>query len=280
LAGLSKQLLTRDGRGVKLLRTGFQVAVVAATLTAGVRLAMGLALSGVEKYCPFGGLETAWSFFTDRRFSCAAGELNLALFLALLGLTFLARKAFCSWVCPFGAVSEWLAALAGAVRRRWTGTPAPLVNPPRPVDGALRWLRLPVLGAVLYFTFKTGELVFRGYDPYYVLFSAHGHDVKLWSYAILVAVLAAGLLVPMAWCRYLCPLGIVLWPLSALGRLRLTRDDGSCTACGACDRSCPHGLEVSTVGQVRSGECTLCLECTRSCPSQGALELRLVGWKP
>jgi polyferredoxin len=253
------------------LRLAAQIGVAAAALIAGVRLARGWSLSGVEKYCPFGGLETAWSFVTNRSFSCAAGELNLSLFLALLGLTLVARKAFCSWVCPVGSVNEWIFRL---VRR--TGARLPL-EPPRSVDRMLRWLRLPVLALILFFTWKTGELVFRGYDPYYILTSAHGHEVKLWSYAILAAVLAMGVVIPMAWCRYLCPLGVTLWPFSALGRLRLRRTASSCTACAACSRACPHGINVANGTEVRSGECTLCLECAGACPSKDALELRLEG---
>jgi polyferredoxin len=256
---------------IRVVRTLFQLAVVAAALTAGIRLATGQALSGIEKYCPFGGFETAWSFLTRRSFSCAAGELNLALFLALLGLTVLARKAFCSWICPVGTVNEWIFALARRSGGRFPISPAPRV------DSALRWLRLPVLVVILLFTWRTGELVFRGYDPYYILFSVHGHEVKLWSYAILAAVLGGAFLVPMAWCRYLCPLGGTLWPLSAVGRLRLRRLEPSCTGCGACTRVCPHGIPVATVQEVRSGECTLCLECVEACPSAGTLELKLGG---
>lgn len=244
-----------------------------AALITGVRFARGWSLAGVETYCPFGGLETAWSFVTRRSFSCAAGELNLALFLALLGLTLIARKAFCSWVCPMGSLNEWIFRLL-----RRSGTRLPL-EPSHRVDRALRWLRLPLLAVILAFTWQAGELVFRGYDPYYILMSSHGHEVRLWSYAILAAVLALGVVVPMAWCRYLCPLGVTLWPFSALGRLRLRRTESRCTACAACSRACPHGIDVAGGTQVRSGECTLCLECTEACPAAGALELRLEGAK-
>jgi polyferredoxin len=257
-------------RGVRLL---FQVGIAAAALTAGIRLAKGWSLSSMEKYCPFGGIETAWSIVTRRSFSCATGELNLALFIALIGLTLFARKAFCSWVCPVGAISEWLAALARRMRLRIP------IEPPRRVDAALRWLRLPILIAILIFTWRTGELIFRGFDPYYILFSANGHDVKIWSYAILAGVLALAWIVPMAWCRYLCPLGVTLWPFSAFGRLRLRRSEGSCTGCGACDRACPHGIAVANAKEIRSGECTLCLECAEACPSSGALEIRIEGWR-
>jgi polyferredoxin len=258
---------------VKRLRLIFQLSIVAAAAFAGVRYALGKSLVSVETYCPFGGLETAWSFFTRRRFSCAAGETNLALFIALIVLTILARKAFCGWVCPAGALFEWEAKLARRVfkRRDFSG-----VWPvPAKVDRALKiGLRIAVLGLVLVATWKTGELVFRGYDPYYIVFSAHGHDVKAWSYLVLAALLGLGLVMPMAWCKYLCPLGAALWPASIAGRLRLARNEHHCTGCGACDKNCPQDLPVSRVKELTSGECTLCLECTAACPTPQALELR------
>jgi polyferredoxin len=253
-----------------------------AVVVTGLRYAMGWSRTSIEAYCPFGGLESALSLFTQQTFTCATGERNLALFVALILLTLVTRKSFCAWVCPVGAVSEWFAALGRKLlpgrRRDEEGARLHALEPPRRWDRALRWLRLPVLAAILYFTFKTGELIFRGYDPYYILFSFHGHDVKAWSYLILAAVLAGVILFPMAWCRYLCPLGISLWPFSVAGRLRLVRSDDACTGCRACDRVCPQAIRVSRVREVRSGECTLCFECTEVCPEGHALELRIRGW--
>lgn len=257
-------------------RTAMQLAVVVAAAVAGWRFATGRSLVSVETYCPFGGLETAWAFLTRQRFTCATGATNLALFGALLGLTLVARKAFCGWACPVGAIFEWQRRLAGrlAGRRPFAG----LVRVPPRLDAGLRiGLRLAVLAVLLGVTWATGELVFRGYDPYYILFSAHGHDVRLWSYGILAGLVVLAFVVPMAWCRYLCPLGAAIWPLSAVGRLRLVRSADRCSGCGICDRACPHGIDVSNAGAIRSGECTLCLECTDVCPSDGALELRWEG---
>ena len=77
--------------------------------------------------------------------------------------------------------------------------------------------------------------------------------------------------------RYLCPLGVALWPVSALGRLRLVRNHEACTGCRACDRTCPQAIAVSKTDQVRSGECTLCFDCMQVCPEQDALELQVRG---
>jgi polyferredoxin len=266
---------------MRCLRTAFQIVVIVAVLVTGLRFAMGWSRTSIETYCPFGGLEAALSLFTQQTFTCATGERNLAMFVALILLTLIARKSFCSWVCPVGAVSEWFAALGRKLfpQRRRDDDRAPLhaLEPPRRWDRRLRWLRLPVLAAILYFTFRTGELIFRGFDPYYILFSFHGHDVKTWSYLVLGFVLAGVIVIPMAWCRYLCPLGVALWPFSLVGRFRLARNDAVCTGCHACDRVCPQGIVVSRGAEVRSGECTLCFECTEVCPEGQALELKLRG---
>jgi polyferredoxin len=264
---------------MKTIRTGFRLLVIAAVLWVGLGHAIGWSRTSIETYCPFGGVEAALALVTQQRFTCATGERNLALFLALVGLTLVARKSFCSWVCPVGTVSEWCASLGrklfGSRRRSDEGELLHALEPARRWDRTLRWLRLPVLAVVLTFTYKTGELVFRGYDPYYILFSFHGHDVRLWSYAVLALIVAGIVVIPMAWCRYLCPLGACLWPFSRLGRLRLVRNESTCTGCGSCDRACPHAIDISEASEVRSGECTLCFECTEACPEHQVLALRL-----
>jgi len=262
----------------RVLRRTLQAVVLLAAIWAGLALAFGWSRGGVERFCPFGGLETLWSVVTRQAFTCAMGPYNLTLLVALLLMTLVARKAFCGWMCPVGTVAEAISALGQRLHPSRRGaTPAVALPgpwaPPRRVDAGLRWLRLPVLLALLGFTVGTGELVFRAYDPYYVLFSAHGHDVRWWSYPIVGLLLGAAVVIPMAWCRYLCPLGGALWPVARFGVLRLRRDARACVDCGRCDAACPHGLAVAGREAVTSGECTLCLECSRACGERGALTL-------
>lgn len=273
-------------------RRAFQIVVIAAAATEGIRFALGASMTGIEKYCPFGGLESAYSLLTSSRFTCAAGEANLSLFVALLIGTLILRKAFCAWVCPVGALSELLAWVGGQLRQRVTSTAGATSSlgfwrPERLVDGRFRWLRLVILAAVLGLTAWFGEFIFRAVDPYYILFSVHGHDVVWWSYLFIGVFAVGSVLISMAWCRYLCPLGGALAPFSAAGALCVARDEAMCTQCGRCDAFCPHGLEVSGAAKVKSAECTLCLACVDACSSQGALQIaptlgrrrcRKLGW--
>ncbi|MDD5628194.1 MAG: 4Fe-4S binding protein, partial [Elusimicrobia bacterium] len=75
-------------------------ALLTAVLGAVVWLALGRGGRSFEDYCPFGGAESLWGLLTTRQFSCTLGPLNLSVMLGLLGLTLLAKKAFCGWVCP------------------------------------------------------------------------------------------------------------------------------------------------------------------------------------
>jgi len=249
--------------------------VLGAALYAGLRLLLGLGGS-VERYCPFGGLESAWSVITRGTLSCATGEHNLTLMLALLVSALIVRKGFCSWICPVGTLGEWLSRVGAWLRPGSKNRVHGMITVPRRLDRALRWVRLPVLVLILVATALAGELVFRAYDPYYIVFSLGGHDVRPLSFVLLALLAAGAVLVPMVWCRWLCPLGAALWPASRVGVLRLARDHSACTSCGSCDAACPHSLAVAGVDEIRSGECTLCMECTSACASN-ALQVRAAG---
>ncbi len=264
---------------MKRFRRIFQITIIALVLITGIRHAAGWSRTTVETYCPFGGLATAFSLFTERQFTCATGERNLTLFLALVVLTLLARKSFCGWVCPVGTISEWFMSLGKRLfpkrKKDSQGRRRHALEPPPAIDRSLRWLRLVMLGTILIITYKTGELLFRKIDPYYILFSIHGHDVVFWSYIVLGVILLGILILPMAWCRYLCPLGAALAPFSSIGRLRITRNETTCTQCSICEDKCPHSIDITATKQVKSGECTLCFECVEACPVENTLQLEI-----
>ncbi len=233
-----------------------------------VYLALGYGERSFEAYCPFGGMESLWGLFRKGEYSCALGPLNLSLLVALLVLALIAKKAFCGWACPIGFLGELTCRLGGLF---WKNRPEVSDR----VNSKLKLLRYAVLVVSLYFTYKLGELILRGYDPFYVIFSGFGHGTAGWiTYATLAAITVGALLIPMFFCRYLCPLGATFDPLSRLGLIKIVRDENLCTQCGDCRAACPHDLNPHEVVELRHRDCTNCLECLDACPVDGSLHVK------
>jgi polyferredoxin len=261
-------------------RTASQLLFLGLTAWIGYRMIRGVYGATIEKYCPFGGVETLIPWLGKTGTICSLSTMNISILAAVLIMTVLFKRVFCSHICPVGAVSEWIA----VVRRH---LPFKTGRVPRRYHRALTWLKYPLLVAIIFFTVRTQELIFRELDPYYVLFSlgsAHGiadgpigvGTISLW---IIAGLLLLGFAVPLLFCKYLCPLAACLTPLSRLGLARVSRNEGTCTGCGECDAACEWGVSVSDVTTVSSGECSNCQDCIRACSEPGTLTLRLGGSK-
>ena len=254
---------------IKIARRLFQIFFLGGSLVLLVKGLAGLTSRTVEYYCPMGGIVSIYGLFRKQQFICALNETNLSIALALLAGVVISKKSFCSWVCPLGAIFDWLAWVRSKVLGRQ------VLRIPDLPDAVLGKVKYVVLALVLILTFRASELVFRGYDPFYILFTGgRGHGlIPVLSLAILTAVLALSFMFEMAWCRYLCPLGAVMSPISRVGLLKIKRDQVRCTGCGACDTVCLQRIPVSTMSKVTSADCTSCLDCVARCPVDGALDI-------
>lgn len=237
---------------------------------------------GVEGWLPIAAL-------MNLKATILTGELparfpaGMVLLVAFLAVTLLFRKAFCSWLCPVGTVSEWLWKLG----RRIFGRTFAL---PRWADYPLRGLKYLLLG---FFLWAVGGMAVEGIHAF--LHSPYGlvADVKMLDFfrkmtttvAISVAVLVVlSVLVQNFWCRYLCPYGALHGLVSWLSPVRIRRDAATCIDCAKCAKACPSRLPVDLKASIASPECTGCLECVAACPVKDTLALsatrraRLPAW--
>ncbi|RMF73834.1 MAG: 4Fe-4S binding protein [Acidobacteria bacterium] len=230
---------------------------------------------GVEAFLPISGLMGLldWIYQGAINVIHPAATILLLIFLAMAVLL---RKAFCSWVCPIGLISDELARVGRFVFGR-------TFRPWWPVDVLLRGLKYLLLAFFVWAIVRMSPeqlsaWIYGGYnrvtDIKMYLFFAH----LSWTAATVLAALAVlSIVIRGFWCRYLCPYGALLGLFSWISPTRIHRHEDACTQCGYCDRVCPSRLPVSRKATIRSVECTGCLDCVASCPHPGALDVRFGG---
>lgn len=229
--------------------------------------------AGVEGFLPISSLMSL-------RLLAQTGEVHpahpagLFILLGALAMSFAAVKSFCSWLCPFGLLSEVLWSLRRRISGRFSRPPAwlhyPLSSLKYLLLGFFAWavflsMDLPALRA-----FLDGDYNLIADAKMYFFFA----DLSALAAAVIAALLALSFIVPYFWCRYLCPYGALLVPVSLAGPLRVRRDPGACTSCGRCARACPQAIAVDKAGAVYSENCNACGRCLDACPEPGALEFK------
>lgn len=157
-----------------------------------------------EAYSPFGGFEGFYKFVTTSGLFIAHTHWsNVILAAGVLLTALLAKSAFCGWICPFGAIQEWIRAAASrlGVRHR---------VPPLWADRAGRYFKYVVLVWATFGAGVAGTMVFRDVDPFHALVEPLSVGFAS-STVVLIVTLAASLVMDRPWCKYACP-----WePLSA-----------------------------------------------------------------
>ncbi len=229
--------------------------------------------AGAEGWLPIAGLMNFKYFLLTGRVP-AIHPAAMFLFAAFVTMSLLAKKSFCSWLCPVGTFSEALASIGKRIFRH-------NLRLPRGLDIPLRGLKYLLLA---FFVFIIGTMSAATIGDF--MRTPYGliADVKMLNFfremsgTAAIVVLALVLLsIPIEnfWCRYLCPYGALMGLASLLSPLKIRRDAAACIDCGKCARACPAGMAVDKLVKIRSVECTACMSCIASCPAEGALRFSL-----
>ena len=198
---------------------------------------------------------------------------GLFIFIAVAATGLLLKKAFCSWLCPIGTLSESLWMLG----KKLLGRNAAL---PRWLDYILRSLKYLLLIFFVWSIVQMDVPTLRAfiYSPYNKMadvkmyeFFAHISGFALWT---ILALMLLSMFIKNFWCRFLCPYGALLGALSWLSPLKITRNASTCVDCEFCTRVCPSNITVHKVKRLWSDECMNCLACVEACPVKDTLDIR------
>ena len=284
---MARQYVKRPVEQTVLIRRSAQLAFLLLNLWIGARFYLWVRYfetggatvyvprpAGVEGWLPIASLMNL-KLFVLTGLVPEVHPAGMFLLMAFLGMSLVFRKAFCSWLCPIGTLSEWL----------WQGGQELFGRNfvlPKWLDIPLRSLKyiLMFLFVWLVVSMSTADLrAFLG-SPYGLVadvkmldfFRAAG-NVTIWVCSALVIL---SVLTKNFWCRYLCPYGALMGLVSTLSPTRITRDPISCIDCGKCTKACPSLIPVDVLRTVRTPECNGCLTCVSVCPVKDALEMRTV----
>jgi polyferredoxin len=285
---VSRAYAKRPPESTVLIRRSLQLAFLLLNLWIGVRFYVWVRYfesggetlyvprpAGVEGWLPIASLMNL-KYWLMTGIVPDVHPAGMFLLIAFLGISIVFRKAFCSWLCPIGTISEWLWQGGREMFRRNFVLP--------------RWLDVPLrsLKYILLFLFVWVVVRMSAEDIRAFLDSPYGlvADVKMLDFfraAGRATIITCSILVILSvltknfWCRYLCPYGALMGLASLLSPTRITRDPISCIDCGKCAKACPSLIPVDVLRTVRTPECNGCLTCVSVCPVKDALEMRTAG---
>jgi polyferredoxin len=230
----------------------------------------------VEGFLPISSMMSFFMFLLT-------GEVHYAhpagmfIFFAILMVSLVFGKSFCSWLCPVGFISE----LVGVAGEKFLKKVFNFkLNMPKWLDYSLRSLKYLLLAFFVFsIFFLMSTMAVRAFldSPYNL-----SADVKMFyffanisrtSLIVLSVLFVLSIFVRSFWCRFLCPYGALLGIMNFIGPNKIKRNPTSCIDCGLCTKVCPSSIKVDKTITVWSDECTTCMSCVDICPVENTLNL-------
>lgn len=239
----------------------------------------------------FAGVDTAvarrLAFLPSWQFIPAIMAVNIPVLAALVVLTLLLGRIYCSVLCPLGIWQDAVNTLANRLtskKKRKLGRrhhSAPWTKTRTAFFGVFALLL--VLGF-----FTSAGLWMAGILEPYSIFGRVASSASLATRAAassaIIPVVAVGTLSfvivsVMAWrsgrlyCNTVCPTGFMLGCLSRYSLLKITIDTDRCNRCGSCARHCKAECIDPKAHAIDYSRCVMCMDCIDEC-SQSAIALR------
>ncbi len=176
---------------------------------------------------------------------------------AYIAVTFFVwgRGVFCGWLCPFGALQEFLGNAARFLK-------IPQLKISLALDRTLKFIKYLVLTVICIAALVSVQWTDRLVEVEPFKTSITLMFVRSWPFVVWAAVLLLlNMVVYKGFCRYLCPLGA---GMAILGRLRLQnwlpRRSECGQPCQRCSNDCRYQA-IKKTGEIDYVECFQCLDC-------------------
>jgi len=213
---------------------------------------------------------------------------NTCIFIPMIASLFIFGRIFCGWICPLGFVQELLKNSGKSLRRIpklimlsiFLVIAVFLIYYFKPVNFFVIQNMASMLGLCLLFICffsilnPANDLRLKKLKYFFLAMwilsillgifvtspwcAIYGNEIDYPSLIGFISVLLTGLIISMAWCRYICPLGGLLAALSKFYKYAVK---GSGIPSEEYKNTCPVGA-ITKNGTVDKESCIYCLRCT------------------
>ncbi len=194
------------------------------------------------------------------QFLPAVLALNFIVVAALLVLTLLFGRIYCSVICPLGIMQDIYSWLGGKFKKNRFS-----------YVKEHKWLRYTVLVlfiVCLIIGFAPVTTLLAPYSTYgRIVTSFYLRNVTVsviaWVMMLVLGVLA--FLYGRAYCNSICPVGTFLSFFSRFSLLRVRINEDNCKHCGLCEKNCKARAIDAKAGTVDYSRCVVCGDCLAQC---------------
>jgi NAD-dependent dihydropyrimidine dehydrogenase PreA subunit len=224
----------------------------------------------------------------------ALGTLISAGFIAVIILTFLTGRTYCSFLCPLGIGQDIFSRMGGKLRKKFRryGFKRPFTI-----------TRYILLAGTLIVTLVWGMYMVTLLDPYsifgrFMTFFAKPvvllinnflagilhkfdnyalSDIPLQGFNVLTYAIPALFFIIIGsfslargrlYCNMICPVGTLLGLISKLSVLRIKIDENVCSRCGRCSIACKSSCIDFLNNRIDVTRCVDCFNCINTCPDK------------
>ncbi len=240
----------------------------------------------------FWGMEMPLAaIFTSR------GLEALLVFTGFLLLTLLLGKIWCGWICPFGTLQDWIAAVRrklGIRESQWSWVQTDRL---KPVKYAFLILLLVIplfiahMGLHDDFTLPFCQIcpakpvlpLFAGNAGYFSVDTTNTITAFMTGLSmVLTALFLVGMFFKDRFFCIFCPLLALISIFDRICFVRFSKNVKTCIGCANCQRICPVDIrsvhKETSKQNVMSPECLACMKCAESCPTDGTLSFQWLRW--
>lgn len=237
---------------------------------------------GVEGFLPISSLMSVYYFALTGNIH-QAHPAGFFIFLAIVSVSFIFGKSFCSWLCPVGFISEMIGDFGDKLYRKLFKR---VFRLPKWIDYPLRslkYLLLAFFAYAIFFSMSAFALKYFLDTPYNIMADVKMFkffaEISRFSLIVIATLFVLSVFIKNFWCRFLCPYGALLGLVGLLSPFKIKRNHETCINCGLCSRACNSSIKVDKLNIVFSDECTSCMSCVDACPVADTLELKFIGKK-